>query len=227
MQKHFLQILIVLFYLLFGTTKHLGSGNCFYKDLKCWVGWLCQIFKFFTGLLISKAYCAGCDTSPLDLPGWLQIESSSCSPISLSALLCSSVPLPSPQTCQNPIVLHSLKIWSQFRKHYGLVSMSVYSPMTANHLFPASLQGNAFIQCLKNGMLILKMLCKDGVFMSHNQVRHEFSLTTSNFFRYLQVRHFIQNHLTQFPSLPPKSPLESLKPHPRRREQCQRYIQRF
>lgn len=35
-------------------------------------------------------------------------------------------------------------------------------------------------------------------------------MPTSNFFRYLQVRHFIQNHLTQFPSLPPKSPLDSI-----------------
>ena len=88
--------------------------------------------------------------------------------------------------------------------------MSVYSLVVANHLFPASLLDKTFTQWLKNGVLNIKLLYKGGVFMSFDQVRQEFSLPTSNFFRYLQVRHFIQNHLTQFPSLPPKSPLDSI-----------------
>lgn len=83
-----------------------------------------------------------CDTSPSDIPVWLQIESSSCSPISPSALVCSPIPLHIPQSCQNLVVLDSLKIWSQFRKHYGLVSMSTYAPVAANHLFPTSLINN-------------------------------------------------------------------------------------
>ena len=86
--------------------------------------------------------------------------------------------------------------------------MSVYSPITANHLFPASLD-NTFTRWVKNGSKI-KMLYKDGVFMSFDQVRQEFSLPTSNFFRYLQVRHFIQNHITPISSLPPKSSLDSI-----------------
>ena len=150
------------------------------------------------------------DTSSRDLPGWLQIESSYCSPVSLSALLCSSIPLHSPQTCRNPVVRHSLKIWSQFRKRYGLVSMSVYSPITANHLFPPSLQDNTFTCWLRNGVVNIKRLYKDAIFMSFDQVRQEFSLPAHHFFRYLQVRHFIQNRFTQFPSPPPKSPLDSI-----------------
>ena len=46
--------------------------------------------------------------------------------------------------------------------------------------------------------------------MSFDQVRQEFSLPAHHFFRYLQVRHFIQNRFTQFPSPPPKSPLDSI-----------------
>lgn len=139
------------------------------------------------------------DTSSKDLPGWLQIESSSCRPVSLLALLCSSIPLPSPQACQNPVVCYSLKIWCQFRKHYGLASMSVYSPVTANHLFPASLLDDAFNLWQKNRVLNIEMLYRDGIFMSFDQVREKFSLPAHNFFRYLQVRHFIKNHFTRFP----------------------------
>lgn len=84
------------------------------------------------------------DTASGDLPGWLQIESSSCGTISLLALLCSSIPLHPPQTCHNLVVVHSLKKWSQFRKCYGLVSMSIYAPIMTNHLFPASLLDKAF-----------------------------------------------------------------------------------
>ena len=42
-------------------------------------------------------------------------------------------------------------------------SLSVYSPITANHLFPASLLDNTFTLWLRNGVLNIKMLYKDGV----------------------------------------------------------------
>jgi len=92
--------------------------------------------------------------------------------------------------------------------------MSVYSPVTANHLFPASLLDNAFHLWQKNGVLNIKMLYRDGIFMSFDQVREEFSLPAHNFFRYLQVRHFIKNHFIQFPSIPPKSPLDFILESP-------------
>lgn len=136
----------------------------------------------------------------MDLPGWLQIESTSCSPISLSALLCSSIPLHYPQPCQNPVVLHSLKIWSQFCKNYGLVPIWVYAPVMANHIFPGSLLDSTFIQWSKNGVLY-----GDSNFMLFDQFRQTFALPTNSFFRYLQVRHFVQSPFNQFPSLPQTS----------------------
>lgn len=150
------------------------------------------------------------DPSQNNAPGWLHIESSSCSPVSLSALLCSSIPLHSPQACQNPVLLHSLKIWSQFRKHYGLVSLSIHAPIMANRLFPASLLDHTFSQWFQSGVLNIKTLFKDGIFMSFDQVRETFDLPSNNFFRYLQVRHFVQSHFTEFPSIPQTSPLDAI-----------------
>lgn len=150
------------------------------------------------------------DPSSMDSPGWLHIESHSCSPVSLSALLCSSIPLHSPQDCQNPVLLQSLKIWSQFRKHYGLVSLSVYAPVTSNHLFPASLLDHTFYQWFQNGVLNIKSLYENDTFMSFDQVRETFHLSPNNFFRYLQVRHFVRSHFTQFPSIPVSSSLDAI-----------------
>ena len=124
--------------------------------------------------------------------------------VSLSALLCSSIPLLSPQACQNPVVCHSLKIWS--------VPKTLWASLHVG-LFPchsSSLLDNAFSLWQKYGVLHIKMPHRDGIFMSFDQVREKFSLPAHNFIRYLQVRHFIKNHFTQFPSIPPKSPLDSI-----------------
>ena len=150
------------------------------------------------------------DVSASDAPAWLHIEASSTARISLSALLCSSIPLHFLPTCQNPVVLHSLKIWSQFRKRYGLVSMSTYAPIAANHLFPASLLDNVFDQWFRKGVLNMRSLYENNIFMSFDQVKNKFALPTHHFFRYLQVRHFVRSQFTLFPSLSPNISLDSI-----------------
>lgn len=46
--------------------------------------------------------------------------------------------------------------------------------------------------------------------MSFDQIKNEFALPRHHFFRYLQVRHFIQSQFAGFPALPPKTPLDSI-----------------
>lgn len=60
----------------------------------------------------------------------------------------------------------------------------------------------AFTHWLKIGVLNIKMLYKDGVFMSFDQVRQDFALPL--------VRHFLQNQFNQFPALPPASSFDSV-----------------
>lgn len=163
-QRPSLKSLIVWFHHSFGTINLLQFINYSYRDKSCSALLNFEIYYWADN---SKSLLYWLQDSPAsDTPAWLQIESSSCTRISLSALLCSSVPLHTPQDCQNPITLHSLKIWSQFRQHYGLVSMSTYAPITANHLFLASLIDSAFDQWFQTGLLNIRR-CIKKIFLCH------------------------------------------------------------
>ncbi len=105
------------------------------------------------------------------------------------------------------MVLHSLKIWSQFKKHYRLFSKSVYAPIAANHLFPASLIDKAFDQWSKAGISNIS-LHNEGTLMSFDQIKNKFNLPSHSFFRYLQIRDFIKSQYLHYPSLPPKTSLD-------------------
>ncbi|MBN3304573.1 PAQR2 protein, partial [Amia calva] len=122
-------------------------------------------------------------------PVWLQIEVNSCKFSSLLALLCVSLPTPISNYSQNPIVRHTLKIWTQFRTHFGLMSLSVLSPIDSNHLFPPSLVDQAFHVWHRNGITTIQDLYKDRILMSFEQLANKFNLPQSHFSQYLQVRH--------------------------------------
>ena len=55
------------------------------------------------------------------VPKWLQLENASCGPTSLYALLCSKLPQTEPVSkySSNPIIKHSVKIWTQIRHSFS------------------------------------------------------------------------------------------------------------
>ncbi|KAF3855226.1 hypothetical protein F7725_023281 [Dissostichus mawsoni] len=66
----------------------------------------------------------------------------SCPTTSLLALLTSTLPSRPTQYSNNPIVVSTLRIWSQFRSAHGLHGSSIHSPIHNNHLFlPLTLMG--------------------------------------------------------------------------------------
>lgn len=144
------------------------------------------------------------------IPAWLCIESASCAPASLSALLCSpSLSLP-PKFTKNIIVKHSLKIWHQFTRHYKLNTPSLSTPLHANPLFPPSLLDKAYALWHSQGISTISSLYVDGIFASFNELVDIYDLPRTNFFRYLQVRDFVRKHFSGFPVIPPISPIDLL-----------------
>ena len=88
-------------------------------------------------------YYWACNTQKLlywynleNTPLWVQMEMcySQQSPYSL---VCSSLPLVSVISSM-PTVNHTLKIWTQFRRHFGLNRPSSHTPICLNHLFKPS-----------------------------------------------------------------------------------------
>lgn len=117
--------------------------------------------------------------------------------MSIPALLGSSLPLPSLRSIRNPVVKHSLKIWAQFRKHFGFHSFSLLSPIASNFLFKPSCQDSAFQEWHRKGIVCFKDLFIDNSLASFEQLSRKFSLPKSNFFRYLQARHFVLSQTTR------------------------------
>ena len=75
---------------------------------------------------------------------WCELEAKSCPNTSLLALLTSTLPSRPTQYSNNPIVVSTLRIWSQFRKAHGLHGSSIHSPIRNNHLFLPPYTDGAF-----------------------------------------------------------------------------------
>lgn len=163
--------------------------------------WACNIQK----MLFWKE-----DYHPEHSEAWLHLESSNCS-IHLGSVISTSAP-PTPLTrfFSNPVVLNSVKIWSQFTTHFKLKTMSIHSPITNNYSFPPSILDSSFTIWRTNGIVSLSNLFSQGTFCSFSQLSEKFDLPKSHFFRYLQIRHFVQKNIPSFPQLPPINTIDNI-----------------
>ena len=112
------------------------------------------------------------------IPKWLSMESASCSHTSLHALLCSRMPLSEPVSTYslNPIVKHSFKIWSQFRRDISLNEFSIYSTKTKNNMFVPSVADSAFKCWVEKGIRIVNDLFVEDTFVSFDHLRTHFNI---------------------------------------------------
>lgn len=136
---------------------------------------------------------------------WCRMEDMSSRPSSLAALLCAPLVSCRPRHISNPILLSSLKIWKQFRQHFKLSAPIPGSPICRNHLFPPSNSDTVFNLWKEKGLAHFSDLYLDGSFASFADLRVNFNLPHSHFFRYFQVRDFARTQFTPFPQLPAHS----------------------
>lgn len=122
---------------------------------------------------------------------WCHFEATFCISTSLRVLVTSSLPLPISQYINNPIIVNTLRIWFQLRRHFGFKGFLHTSPIHNSHLFPpVRLFKDMYINC---------------IFASFNDLSHKFSLPRSSLFRNFQVSHFLQCQNTSFPRVSPLS----------------------
>lgn len=76
-------------------------------------------------------------------------------------------------------------------------------PLSRNPLFPPSMEPGSFRLWRQKGLATVKDLFVDGVFATFEQLVEKFELPRTDFFKYLQVRHFYRKIYTDFPNLPP------------------------
>ncbi len=147
-----------------------------------------------------------------NVPDWVQIESSTCLPSSLSALLFSPMAMGLDSQSLHPMVWNSIQIWAQIRKYLGWQRGSICAPVARNHRFSQPLNDQAFLIWQEKDILTFKDLFVDGCFLSFAQLESQFKIPKAHFFRYLQVRDFTHKNFPSFPSLPEQNPVDQLFP---------------
>lgn len=140
---------------------------------------------------------------------WVDMELAS-SKLSLHSLICSQLPLTASNFTLNPVVVNSIKIWTQIRKSLGLHRASDLSPTLNNHLFLPSCTDLTFRAWFDKGITTFKDLYDKGTFMSFTDLSRRFDLPKSHLFRFFQIRHYIRNQNPKFPSRPPETLMDSL-----------------
>lgn len=87
-------------------------------------------------------------------PAWVSMEASTCSPVSLLAILSAALTFASYIPKGHPLLSHSLQIWTRFRKSFGFHAPSLCSPIAANIFFVPSCSfqfwHNKCLNCLEN-----------------------------------------------------------------------------
>ena len=134
---------------------------------------------------------------------------------SLYSLVCSGLPLVSVISYM-PTVPHTIKIWTQFRRHFGLNRPSSFSPIHQNHLFKPLCTDLTFQAWFDKGIRTVDDLYSKGTFSSFSDLSRRFNLPASHLFRYFQIRHDLQKQFPEFPNHPAYSEFDhilSLKPH--------------
>ena len=162
--------------------------------------WACNINKLLYWL-------RGGDTHTC--PPWAHIEISSSSR-SLHSAICSQLPISAHRISTNPVVINTIKIWIQFRKQHGLHRASILTPICNNHAFLPSCSDPTFRVWSDKGLRTLNDLYDRGVFSSFASLSVKYGFPNSHFFRYLQMRHFIQKQFPHFPNRPPEAEVDQL-----------------
>lgn len=180
----------------------------FKGSLKCFVSYLYVLFVFLCLWCLLLCFCQQgfpdndwSDVSPL----WLKIESPTV--LGTYSVRASAAPLWSAVFIQNSwLYFHSQTLSEDFEPNFkknGLVNTSIHTPLTYNHLFKPAQMDTAFLDWRRRGLCCIGGFYINNKFASFLQLQPKYCLPQKDFYRYLQVRHFIKEYIQEFPGLSP------------------------
>lgn len=110
----------------------------------------------------------------------MQLEFSSCQH-HLGSVVCAALPLLGNNLSSYIIVNQSIRIWAQFRRHFGLQG-PILSPIKSNHVFIPSCADPAFTLWFNKGIRSIHNLYIEDIFASFSQLSRTYDLPKNNFF---------------------------------------------
>lgn len=138
------------------------------------------------------------DQNAAHTPSWILMESHSVNKSSLPALLLANLSIPLKNITKNFVVHSSLRILKQVKKFIGVTLPSLHSPICENHIFTPALSDRTFQVWNNKGLSTFNDLYTDGHFSSFDNLLSKYHLTHSHFFRYLQIRHYVQQTYSDY-----------------------------
>lgn len=110
---------------------------------------------------------------------------------------------------KNPIFLNSFSAWYEAHTMIGLnISLLRHTPLWDNPNIPHEIADRTLKQWVNNGIKTVKDLYTEDNFFIFQELAKKFNLPNNNLFKYFQIRHWVHNSYTDFPKIPPESPLE-------------------
>ncbi|KAF3847910.1 hypothetical protein F7725_020938, partial [Dissostichus mawsoni] len=129
------------------------------------------------------------------LADWLDLEREDCLPSSLGAIVMSPVRLKKSYYNNNLIIHNTIQIWRQITKQLKLRALSFHVPLSSNPLFTPSIMDGTFDRWRE-----LEWVAS-AIYTS--VLQEKYGLARADFFKYLQIRHFVRTHLHDFETATP------------------------
>lgn len=156
--------------------------------------WACNIQNNLHWVHFNKDQC----------DSWVSIEYAT-SHQHLGSLGCAALAPPAIQS--NLIVSQTIKIWTQFRRHFGLKNTSIYAPIWGNHNFPPASLDASYQVCHAKGIKFLFNLFSDGQFCSELRPLIFQSQVSSNTYK---SKALPKKPFSSFPNIPNSNILNNI-----------------
>lgn len=99
-------------------------------------------------------------------------------------------------TIKNQVVAIGLKLWNQYKTKYNLISQT---PLGASYLgdprFPSAYDHpESFLAWTEHNLTTLRDFLVDSKFITFSAIKSLFHIPDREFYSFLQIRHFFQQH---------------------------------
>ncbi len=126
---------------------------------------------------------------------WVRMEQNSCPRLPLGALHFLTEKSQKGVKITNEYMRETLKIWLIVRKTFGLSnSTSRDTKIAMNPDFVPSTMDTGYNKWANKGLVYIAQVFKGQNIKSFEELRKEFSLLAQDFYKFLQLRSYLQNH---------------------------------
>ena len=126
---------------------------------------------------------------------WVGMEQSECPDTPLDSFPFLNLDHGGRNKITNIWVKNTLKIWSVVRKKLKLpMTISRAMRIASNSEFLPARLDRGFERWREMGIVVLDQLFEGGVLMSFEQLKEKYELPNRDFYRYLQIRHYLHTH---------------------------------